>query len=131
MSSISPAHFSRALAETLAEYGRLTASEVQSTTEAVGAEAKARVTAASPKRRGKYRRGWKVRNAASGSKVSVTVHNRQYQLTHLLEKGHRTRLKHGRYGTKATAAAQPHIGAVNEWAQQELERRIRRALGGG
>ena len=50
---------------------------------------------------------------------------------YLLEKGHRTRLKHGRYGRQAAVGAQPHIEEVNAWAQRELEQRIRQALGGG
>ncbi len=139
MAAIRPERVAAKLTETLTQYGRLTQDTVQRILESVGDEAKARVASLSPKGRrrgsGKYKRGWKVKIEESGSSTSVTVHNRHYQLTHLLENGHRTRLgtgRHGRvYGTKATAAAQPHIGEVNAWAQRELERRIRQALGGG
>lgn len=135
MAAIRPERVAAKLTETLTQYGRLTQDTVQRILESVGDEAKTRVASLSPKGRrrgsGRYKRGWKVKIEESGSKISVIVHNRRYQLTHLLEFGHRTRLRHGRYGRQAAAAAQPHIGEVNAWAQRELERRIRKALGGG
>lgn len=135
MAAIRPERVAAKLTETLTQYGRLTQDTVQRILESVGDEAKTRAASLSPKGRrrgsGKYKRGWKVKIEESGSKISVIVHNRRYQLTHLLEFGHRTRLRHGRYGRQAAAAAQPHIGEVNAWAQRELERRIRKALGGG
>lgn len=134
MAGISPDQLSHELAKTLAEYGKLAQHEVHDILESVGDEAKSRVTSASPKGKrrgsGKYKRGWKVKIEESGSSTSVTVHNKHYQLTHLMEFGHRTRLKHGKYGKQAAVGAQPHIDEVNEWAQRELERRIRKALGG-
>ena len=140
MAGVPPNQLARELTKSLTEYGKLAQHEVHDILESVGDEAKSRVASLSPKGRrrgsGKYKRGWKVKIEGSGSgSTSVTVHNRHYQLTHLLEKGHRTRLRTGRhgrvYGTKATVAAQPHIDEVNAWAQRELEQRIRQALGGG
>lgn len=134
MAGISPDQLSRELTKSLTEYGKLAQHEVHDILESVGDEAKSRVASLSPKGRrrgsGKYKRGWKVKIEESGSSTSVTVHNKHYQLTHLLENGHRTRLKHGKYGKRAAVGAQPHIAEVNEWAQRELERRIRKALGG-
>lgn len=134
MAGISPDQLSRELTKSLTEYGKLAQHEVHDILESVGDEAKSRVASLSPKGRrrgsGKYKRGWKVKIEESGSSTSVTVHNKHYQLTHLLEFGHRTRLKHGKYGKQAAVGAQPHIEEVNEWAQRELERRIRKALGG-
>lgn len=134
MAGISPDQLANALTKSLTEYGKLAQNEVHDILESVGEKAKSRVTATSPKGKrrgsGKYKRGWNVNIEESGSSTSVTVHNKHYQLTHLLEKGHRTRLKHGRYGKQSAVGAQPHIEEVNAWAQQELERRIRKALGG-
>lgn len=134
MAGTAPDQLARELTRALEEYGKLAQDEVHSICKEVGEEAKTRVTAASPKGKrrggGKYKRGWKVKIEETGSTVKVTVHNKQYQLTHLLENGHRTRLKHGRYGSKAAIAAQPHIAEVNDWSQREVERRIRKALGG-
>ena len=98
---------------------------------AVGNEAKNRVAAASPKgRRGKYRRGWKVQTAERNGEISVTVHNTQYWLTHLLENGHKTRYKHGTYGTKHTAAGREHIAPVEQWAEQAALEAVRKAVQG-
>lgn len=37
---------------------------------------------------GKYNKGWKVKTETGKGYISCTIHNTQYQLTHLLEKGH-------------------------------------------
>ena len=131
MSGSSPDQIAKELTKILSDYSELATDEVRDIITDVGNEAKNRVTEASPKGHGKYRRGWTVRAESSGSKVSIIVHNRRYQLTHLLENGHRTRYKTGRYGSRSRAAARPHIGDVNSWAQEEVEKRIRAALGGG
>ena len=53
-----------------------------------GKEAVKRLKAESRKRSGKYAKGWTstVDHASLEQGVEVTVHNKQYQLTHLLEK---------------------------------------------
>lgn len=95
----------------------------------IGKEAKMRVTSASPKgRRGKYKRGWKVKTEIKNGMISVTVHNAQYRLTHLLENGHRTRYKHGRYGTKRTIPGRQHIAPVEQWAERAAMEAVRKAV---
>lgn len=43
----------------------------------------------SPRRTGRYARGWSCTTRAEGGHVTCEVHNRtDWQLTHLLEKGH-------------------------------------------
>lgn len=97
----------------------------------IGNEAKTRVAAASPKgSRGKYKRGWKVQIANRNGEISVTVHNTQYRLTHLLENGHRTRYKHGKYGTKHTVPGRQHIVPVEQWATQAALYAVRKAVQG-
>ena len=126
---------SKQLTEQLREYGKLTTEEVDSIITEVGKEACEQVKNASPRRKGKYKRGWKVKIERHGTKTDVTVYNSQWQLTHLLEFGHKTRLGTGksrrRYGRKAFVSGQPHIGPANDWAQREVESRIRKKLGGG
>ena len=131
----SPEDLAKQLVETLAQYGKTTTEDVDSIIESVGKEACARVRDASPRRKGVYRRGWKVKIEKRGTTTSIIVHNTKYRLTHLLEFGHRTRFgtgKRGRtYGRKTFVSPQPHIAPVNDWAQAEFERLLRQKLGGG
>lgn len=81
----------------------------------------------SPKKTGSYARGWGIkRERGSGGINTVTVHNRtDYQLTHLLEKGHVVINGKGTYGR---APAHPHIAPVEAWAISELPAEIEREL---
>ena len=73
----------------------------------------------SPVRTGSYAKGWGTKKLGD---MDVVVHNRtDYQLTHLLENGHVIRNKKGTYGR---APAHKHIKPVEEWAIDELPRRI-------
>ena len=73
----------------------------------------------SPVKTGSYARGWKVGKRRGSDYI---VHNAtDYQLTHLLENGHVIRNKKGTYGR---APAHKHIKPVEEWASDELPRRI-------
>ena len=73
----------------------------------------------SPVKTGSYAKGWGVKKQGD---MDVVVHNRtDYQLTHLLENGHVIRNKKGTYGR---APAHKHIKPVEDWAIDELPRRI-------
>ena len=73
----------------------------------------------SPVKTGSYARGWTTKQDGP---MGVIVHNKtDYQLTHLLENGHVIRNKKGTYGR---APAHKHIAPVEEWANDELPRRI-------
>lgn len=65
----------------------------------------------SPKRpkSGKYARGWKIKTEKGKGYVSCIVHNTQYQLTHLLENGHRIMRNGQQVGV---AHAKEHIRPV-------------------
>lgn len=92
----------------------------------VSREAVTRLRNTSPKRKGEYARGWTLKRIrARGGLTDVIVHNKVYQLTHLLEKGHLIRNKYGEYGR---APAYPHIKPVEEWANDELPNEIEREL---
>lgn len=77
-------------------------------------------------RSGKYRKGWKVTFTELRYGLEATVHNKVYQLTHLLESGHAKWLW-GR-DTGGTVQAFPHIEKVNEEAQRKLQEEIVRRL---
>ena len=73
----------------------------------------------SPKKTGSYAKGWTTKKLGD---MDVVVHNKtDYQLTHLLENGHVIRNKKGTYGRTRGIK---HIQPVEEWANDELPRRI-------
>jgi hypothetical protein len=73
----------------------------------------------SGKNAGRYAREWTVKKNRDGD---VVVHNKtDYQLTHLLENGHVIRNKKGTYGRTHGIK---HIAPVEEWASDELPRRV-------
>lgn len=73
----------------------------------------------SPSKTGDYAKGWTTKKI---NDKDVVVHNRtDYQLTHLLENGHVIKNKKGTYGR---TAGKKHIKPVEDWAVDELPRRI-------
>lgn len=72
----------------------------------------------SPEKTGSYQKGWRVKK----EKRSNKIHNKtDYQLTHLLEKGHAKR-NGGRVAPKV------HIRPNEERAVKEFEKRIKGAI---
>lgn len=92
----------------------------------VASNALTRVKAGSPKRTGRYSRGWKITETNEAGMIGFEIHqnSRQARLTHLLEDGHRTRNKRG------WVKAQPHIRAVEQSAGQEAQKVIEKAVKG-
>lgn len=85
----------------------------------VAKESRQKLRNTSPVKTGSYARGWAVRREGD---MDVIVHNKtDYQLTHLLENGHVIRNKKGTYGRTHPIK---HIAPVEEWAVDELPRRI-------
>ena len=78
-------------------------------------------------RTGKYRRGWTITFNQLRYGLEAIVHNKLYQLTHLLESGH-SKWLWGR-PTGEDVQAFPHIAQVNEEAQRMLQEEIKRRLG--
>lgn len=77
-------------------------------------------------RSGDYRKGWRVTFNQLRYGIEAVVHNKVYQLTHLLESGHAKWL-FGR-DTGEEVQAFPHIAEVNEEAQRKLEEEIVRRV---
>lgn len=78
----------------------------------------------SPKRTGKYGKGWKTTVKSGNNFINVTIHNKNYQLTHLLEKGHATR-------NGGRTKAQPHIAPVESEVNQMFVRNVEKIIKNG
>ena len=86
---------------------------------AVAKETVQKLKNSSPRKDGSYASGWKVSKKQG---ADLVVHNAtDYQLTHLLENGHVVRNKKGTYGR---TRAIKHIAPAEEWAAEELPRRV-------
>lgn len=92
----------------------------------VGSEARDMLRQSAPKRKGKYRRSltMELNQKKGSSRFTVYAKAPHYRLTHLLEFGHKTRLKTGKYGNKSRTKSEPHFEQVQNWANQEAMRRI-------
>lgn len=83
----------------------------------------------SPKRTGKYAKGWKVKIIKGKGYINATIHNStNWQLTHLLEKPHVIRNKNGSYGM---SKPQVHIAPVEEECITEFERNVENIIKNG
>lgn len=98
--------------------------------EKVAKEAVKKLKKTSPKakRNGGHRHyadDWTIDNKSKKNYSHQIIHNKQYQLTHLLENGHNI-VSHGK--VVGHAKPQKHIKPVEEWVKDEVEKEIRRAL---
>lgn len=96
----------------------------------VADEAVRKLKATSPKKAkgkgaGRYAKGWKIDQKAKKTYAQTIIHNKEYQLTHLLENGHDI-VRDGK--VVGHAKAQPHIKPVEEWVQKEMVERIEAKL---
>lgn len=84
-----------------------------------------KLKAESPKRTGKYAKGWTYEIKKGRVLNSSTIYGRKntYPLAHLLEHGHAKR-------NGGRVAPVEHIKPVEDWAVRELESKIVRKLGG-
>lgn len=116
-----------AVMDALEEYRDLAEEELEEIAREVAKEGRKKLKQTSPKgdgsRKGHYADGWSVKYERSGNgKFRFIVYNRKKPgLTHLLEKGHQL-WQGGR------AKAIPHIKPVEEWCNEEFERRVKERL---
>lgn len=111
----------------LTDYSKNVIRETNEAFETVSKEAVQKLKNTSPKRTGKYARSWTKKTEKGGSLKTdtVVIHNKVYQLTHLLENGHIVRNAKGTYGRTNGIK---HIAPVEEWAADELPNLIKRKL---
>lgn len=112
----------------LAGYGDEIQDLVQDEAERIAKEGVKVLKATSPKNkkntahRGKYARGWRVKKENSRGSVHCIIHNAtDYQLTHLLEKGHLKR--NGGYTSPIV-----HIKPVEQQCISEYTKRVENGI---
>lgn len=112
-----------AVMDALEEYRDLAEETVRDAVSGVSKETVTKVEDKSPQLTGGYKRGWTSKRTTDRSgQLAITVYNRRKPgLTHLLEKGH---AKRG--GGRVEGI--PHIAPAEEYAIEELEKRIREGL---
>lgn len=112
----------KAISDILTDYGQHVTEGTKEAVKKIAEEAKRETRAGSPKRTGRYKRGWAVKDESTRLSANAIVHNRtSYQLTHLLEKGHALRIG-GR--TIGRVKAFPHIGPAEEKAVQRFQKAV-------
>ena len=99
--TVRPEEFQKAVLEALSEYGDKVLDIMEAETKSIGRQASRELKGSAPAG-GSYAKGWTHKVQKGGVyKLSDTVYNRLYQLTHLLEKPHATgRYKGGSYPKK-------------------------------
>lgn len=122
----------KAVMDALEEYNDMTALEMEEIAKQVAKEGAKKLKQTSPRSSGKggpkghYADGWSVKYVKiSVNRFSFVIHNRKKPgLAHLLENGHQ--LHQG-----GRAPAIPHIKEVEEWCNEEFERRVEARLSQG
>lgn len=122
---IKPEELSEAIQKELNSYATEVRSKIATTSMEVARECAQRLRQTSPKRTGKYSKGWAVKEMRTNDVGLSTwvVHNKtRYRLTHLLEYGHKAR------GGTRIVGKRPHIKKVEEWAQKEFPKQLEQDL---
>ena len=107
----------------LGKYSQEVADQIKQDVKDVAKECVAEIKQKSPKRTGKYRRGWRAEVAyESNEDIRVIVRNKTaWQLTHLLEFGH-AKVNGGR------VEGRPHIGPAEQRAKKSLLQKAKVAV---
>lgn len=117
-----------AVLKELKKFNNVTEEEFEKIAKAVAKEGTKKLKATSPRGRGSkkghYADGWGVTYFRKGNgKFQFVVHNKKKPgLTHLLENGHALNI-----GGRARVIV--HIKPVEEWCNEEFERRVEMRLG--
>jgi len=112
-----------AVVKELTEYSQEVVDATKEECVKVADETKQLLQQTSPRRTGKYARGWRAKTTYEDkSDIRVTVYNTRYMLTHLLENGH-AKVDGGRVN------GIPHIAPAEKKASELLEEKVKVRLG--
>ena len=111
----------RAVKDILQDYSVEVSKAAAEVVQEVTKEATKKLRQTSPKRKGRYARGWTGKVEKTATTVDATVYGKTgtYQIAHLLEHGH------ARRGGGRNVGGIEHIKPVEEGAIKEVEKRIR------
>jgi hypothetical protein len=111
----------RAVRDILQDYSVEVSKAAAEAVQEVAKEATKKLRQTSPKRKGRYAKGWTGKVEKTATTVDATVYGKTgtYQIAHLLEHGH------ARRGGGRNVGGIEHIKPVEEWAIKEVEKRIR------
>lgn len=122
MTRIDSTALAKVLQEELDAYTAQLTSTVKEVVESTSKAAVEELKARSPKRRGKYARGWtSTATKETNLALTKTLHNRTPGLTHLLENGHAKRGGGRVEGIR-------HIAPVEEKLIRQFEEELRKRL---
>lgn len=118
-------NFDKELSKILEEYADNITEGTQKAVEEAAKVAKKEAKSGSPVgKRGRYQKGWSIKQKKSRLGVEATVYNRtDYQLTHLLEKGHALR-----GGGRSRAI--PHIAPAEKNAIKNITKAVEKIAKG-
>lgn len=123
--------FAADLSRILKEYGDEVNKEMNGVIQGVAKAAANKVKAASPRRKGGYAAGWQAKVERQRMKVKGTIYNaKKPGLAHLLENGHALYKPgpNGHYIAAGSVSGRTHIKPVEEWASEEVIRRLEAKL---
>lgn len=115
--------FTQQLTAAMQQYSGTVAGDIEKALKDVGKETVKKVKELSPVRTGGYKKSWTAKVERKDGSVKVTVYNKKYQLTHLLEHGHK--IRHG-----GRTKAQPHIAQAEAFAEAAAMEAIEKAVKG-
>lgn len=122
MSNVSINNLNSAIKSVLDEYQEEVTEKVKEVLPKVGKDTVKELKQTSPKKSGKYAKGWKTQVEEGRLGSVVTVYNSdRYQLTHLLEKGHASR-------DGGRVSGIPHIRPAEEHAIKNVVDEIKRSI---
>lgn len=123
MSSVRPQDLEKSIFAILDDYKITVEDQLNAASDKVGKQTVDTLKATSPRGKGKYAKGWKLKRVQTGGgRYKVVVYNSNYQLTHLLEYGHATR-------TGGRTKAMPHIKPAEDAAAAEFESEVKIIVG--
>lgn len=114
-----------AIMQELQAYRQEVTDGVKESVKQVAVECKEEIKQNSPRRKGRYRRGWRDETAYESTEdIRVIVRNKtSYQLTHLLENGHAKR-------GGGRVAARVHIRPAEQHAEEKLLKKVKVVIRG-